>query len=258
MSELWDDEHRKIAWLIMLRMRFDTHTEVNPTISNAYVYLQKYFNSDQTIDYDLYIIVISALLVAFKNEDLKCDIRYLFTVFIRSCIDYTQIFSPDKIISIFNCTNLEIRTISPIEESKVNDCEMDILEAINYETQVELPFLFFNKCLLQYVSTTDTSNESKFYMDNDSLQTINKAFELNVIKFFSASEYLELPISVIAAISLFGAIKGKPMPPQTVEWLDNTKKEFGPEVCGKVFSVLKRQVQFLNLTPRPSTQEASS
>ena len=247
MSDIWDNDHRKLTWFIMVRMRFGTNTEVNPTISNAYVYLQKYFNSNPTVEYDLYIIVISALLVAFKNDDLKCDINSLLAIFLRVCQEFTKIYLPDEIISIFNCNSLDDRSISVFEESKVNDCEMDLLEALNYETHVDLPFYYLNTCLFQYISNTDPS---KFFMDPQTYQEIVKNFEINAIKFFSAEEYLELPVPVIAAISLFGAIKGRDVPQETVKWLEDTKREYGQEACSRVLSVFKRQNQFLNLSSK--------
>lgn len=252
MTEIWDDAHRKLAWLVMIRMRLSTNTEVNPTIANAYVYLQKYFHSNTTVDYDLYIIIISALVVAFKNEDLKCDIRRLFIFLLRACYDYEKnhIYSQDEIISLLNISSLEQRNISTLEESKVNDCEMDLLEALNYETHVDLPFYCINTCLYQYVNTTDPSSTTEFYLDPKALQDITKDFELNVIKFFSAVEYLELPPPLIATISLLQATKGKEIPSETTRWIEETRREYGQEEWHKVASVFIRQIQYLKLQPK--------
>lgn len=255
MTDIWDDKHRKMVWFIMLRMRLNTHTEVNPTVSNAFVYLQMYFNSNPAVEYDLYIIVISALMIAFKNEDLKFDIRLLFAIFLKVCNDYTQVYTPDEITSVFNIKSLEKRDISASEESNINNCEMDLLEAINFETHVDLPFHYINDSLLQFINTTDPTSTTEFYMDITILQEIVKNFELGVIKFFSAAEYLELPIPVIAAISLFYAIRGKPVPQETTNWIEETKKEFGQEACCKIASVYNRQNEYLRLYTRNPKKE---
>ncbi|OHT15942.1 Cyclin, N-terminal domain containing protein [Tritrichomonas foetus] len=229
----WTNDHRKYTWFIMVRMRLGFHANVNPTVGTAYVILQKYFSVKPNTEYKLYILIITAYLITFKNEDLKSDIRILFEQFLNCCRDYQTLCSPEKLVSIFGCNSIEPHPISSFEEKLVSECELEILEALDYEPHVELVYSYCDDHFLKYSPAIAP-------------QVIGE-IEKDFGAFFSAEEYTSLSLESVAAVIMHKHLCNREAPQETKEWIKNVLKKIGKEGCSQIASLYKRQTALLSL-----------
>ena len=236
---IWDEEHCKATWLVMLRMRYSYSLDVDPCISSAFILLQKYILSSNHVDYNLYILVITAFLVSCKNNEVRCDIRDLYTSFALCCQEYFQIFSESRLAEIFQLPDIGTRNeITDEEEQLVTKCELDFLESLNYETDVDLPYFYLKEHIYPHVNFGSEKENSDFKMN---LEKIASAF-IPTVNFF------KVPPQVIACISAMSVYKsrGKEIPAELKQWFQDVKKQFTCDAFVFASEILKEQVQMLS------------
>ena len=231
----WDDVHRKAAWLVMARMRVALKIQTNPTVGRAYVILQKYFhNNHKSKENRLYIFLITAYMIEFKNEDIKVDSRPVFNIFLSTCDEFQKVYKPNQLPKIFGIESIESRLITVDEEKAINRCEMDILQSLNYNLKIDLPFAYFQEGFLQFANS----------MDQGDVKKVEKAFDKYVTAFFSAPEYLSIDPRKIAASFLTQFNTHFSFPKEAKDWGNNNIKK---EECEKIIKIFSKQVDFLSI-----------
>ena len=240
---VWDNEHCRILWRILVYMRHYIKVDVDPVIITSFVLLQKYFQSRKESVYKMYITAITSFLISTKNNEIKCDILDAFKLFVYSAKCFIQYFSEDYLSNILELPNLKGReSISDEELSLVTACEMEMVESLNYIFEVDTPFNYLQKFVFPYLN--EESKELKMQM------------EKITVYFIPCLEYFRFPEELIAASSVmitFSVTSKANIPNEVKEWLSKIKSKYNSETFQEIQTLFKNQMSLLDLSTKTNS-----
>lgn len=235
----WDNEHCRIIWRILVCMRHFIKVDFDPIIITSFLLLQKYFQNRKDAKYKLYILSITSFLISTKNNEIRCDIRDAFKSFIFSAQSFIKIFGENYLSNILELPNLKERdSISNEELTSITNCEIEMVDALNYIFDIDSPFTHLQKHVFPFLKE-EIHGDSK------------KKLESITVAFIPCNEYFEFPAELIAASSAmitFQLYKVTP-PPEVKQWISEVKSHHTSTTFQKIQSLFKSQMTLLNNIP---------
>lgn len=204
----WTDVQRRTVWWLICRARSNLQVEVDPVVASAFVILQKYFREDYEDQYELFYIIAAALVTSCKASGNPRPVSMILNALSNIC----QSANSQTIRNLFSV--LTRKQVFDYEDMlMVNGAEIDLLRAINFSYDIEMPFTHLNRWKQSVRETIP---------DIESVEVINKIM-VDICLIICSDYYLDVPPEVAAAAAASGTVGVQP-------WITEVKERYGEEV----------------------------
>ena len=203
-QQLWSDQHRRTVWFLISRARKGLNVELSPIIASAFVILQHYFKNSEECPYKLFVLMIAALFTACKAGNCFRPIEIIYQELNKICKSM-----PLNILQKFIGSDEFTSEIFPL----VTQAEIDLLQSIDFNPLIELPFDHFERW---------SQNLRSRYSNEVFIKICNKVI-VDICLVLCSKCYLDLPPEVAAA----AAAKDILDDPDTCEWYKDVTSRYG-------------------------------
>lgn len=138
----WNEKNRRTLWFIMNKTKSTLKIDVKPQIAQAFYILQTYFR--QTPENDIKIISLAAasLAISTKLTEQYLSIQNILQVLIRVCATIPTSATRSFLNGVeFNSSFFP----SENEIEIVKSAEVELMSAINFQFDIELPFQYLDQ-----------------------------------------------------------------------------------------------------------------
>lgn len=229
----WTDEQRQIGWIALSYSRRGLRLTISPCIASSYYFLHNFFLVENHRDYDLYILLVSSLFLSCKIEDLYRPLKLVFREFAKSCVEMRKHVPIQKQKHIFGDRDFLMEELSPEEALLVGRCELDLLNAVNWKLEIDLPFSHFNDHKYIFCQLGLPNSNAIEHICNFILRDICLIIK-NV-------HYLEIPATSIAAAAMKHACLSVVLPSDAEQWVQSVEQT-NPEKFQLAFRILQENV----------------
>lgn len=215
-SKTWTAEQRQVGWVALSSSRRGLKLAISPSIASSYYCLHHFFRLEEHNDYDLYILLISSLFLSCKICDTYRPLKIIYREFAKVCHDLRKHVPLQKIKGIFGDKDFEKGELSIDEALIVGKCELELLKAVNWNMEIDLPFKHFMQH--KYVFCKIKSPKP------NCLDRICSLIMHDICLTIQNEHYLEFPPLTIAAAAMKHACKSVVMPSEAEYWIQSVEQ----------------------------------
>lgn len=215
----WSDKQRSYSWIVISFARRDLNLPVSPCIASAFVLLHKYFDDPNHKDEPLYLLITSALFLACKIEDTYRSMKNIFTAISKCIITVSEKITMDKAKQLFGDREYTNYELSSQEMRQIALCEVHLLNAIEWNMDIDLPFKHFNDARPAF---------EKLTINQNLYENFNKVLR-DLCLIMRDSKYLSIPPPVSAAVSIQHCFSETQLPESTSNWIESLKSQYPDE-----------------------------
>lgn len=215
MQNDWSEMHRSCAWVVISFSRRDLSLTISPCIASAFVLLHKYYNDPYHKDEPLYLLLTSALFLACKIEDTYRSLKHIFAALSKCITTISQKITIDRAKKLFGDRDYTVSELSSYEMHQVALCEIHLLNSIEWNMEIDLPFNHFN----------DAKPAFESLPQNENLDARFNAVLRDLCLIMKDKQYLQIPPPVSAAVSIQHCFSGTTLPQSTSDWIEQLKNQ---------------------------------
>jgi hypothetical protein len=225
---MWSPEQRRLGWVVMTVARRALKLTVSPCIASAYVLLHHYFkNAEARKARPLQILLAASLFLACKLEDCYRSLIAIVKELAIAIGKVEKYVPKEHMDRIFGDCKKEEFCLDEVKE--VSTIELELLNAIQWEVPIELPFQHINEMKHEFGELAGTENvEMSFSSILRDLCLITQDVD-----------YLSIPPVVSAAASVAHCIEEGRLPSKIKTWILELKENH-PESFAKATTILNR------------------
>ena len=215
----WTEKERRIVWFIMSRSRNTLQISLSPTIATSFIMLQNYFRSNSyESTYKLLTLIASSLFSSCKYYNEKRSLDLIFSVLGKLC---DTINSPILKKIIENIQFLDNYEIHPNEIELATRAELDILDSLEFNINIELPFNYIE--LWKPYLITQIPEKLRIQLFTN--------ISIDICHIICSDNYLDLPPELTAAVAFFDSIEHE-FPEFSIEnnIIVNIKNRYGSDL----------------------------
>lgn len=218
-AKKWSDKQRQYSWIAISYSRMELNLPVSPCIASAFVLLHKYFDDPCHADEPLYLLMTSALFLACKIEDTYRSMKIVFAAISKCIMKISQKITLNGVKQVFGDRDYTLTELTSEEMKKIALCEIHLLNAIDWDMDIDLPFNHFNDAKPAFECLTQKDNLEK------SFDFILRALCL----IMKDKQYLQIPPPVSAAASIQYCFSGRTLPQTTSDWIKQLMEQYPEE-----------------------------
>ncbi|KAK8878217.1 hypothetical protein M9Y10_004982 [Tritrichomonas musculus] len=218
-SKKWTNEQRSCAWIAISYARRELSLTISPCIASAFVLLHKYFADPNHKDEPLYILLTSALFLSCKIEDTYRSMEKLFSVLSKCISAICKRFTLEHAKQIFGDRDFTVTELSTDEKKHITICEIHLLNSIDWNMDIDLPFNHFN----------DAKPAFSCFSSNENLEQPFNYVLRDLCLIMKDEKYLEIPPPVSAAVSIQHCFSERPLPESTSNWINQLRSQYPKE-----------------------------
>lgn len=211
----WSDEQRRAVWCIIVKSRKNLKIELSPIVATAFILLQHYFKNPGENPYTIFTLMVSSLFAACKACDCYRPIKYIYDELARILK-----IAPKEITENIGTNPDEITALQPQSMVDLTHCEIDLLNAVDFNTQVELPFVHFEKW----------RESLKTKIPNEQFMMICSKIVIDICLVICSRCYLDLPPEVAAASAMAESVPSDILSTELLEWFEDVRQKYGDKV----------------------------
>lgn len=238
----WTETQRHISWSLLSFARIRLKIPLETCTASAFMMVHKYFLQNNQTNHSLFIILVTALFSACKMNETIRTMQQIFSEILNCCRDSKRRIGEQKLIDNLGRSTFDECQLSPEEIKEINTCELDLLEADNFNMKIDLPFQHVDKHVRPYLKK----------LAQDLRQPINNRLVRNICMFLCFHKTATMPTKLLAVIATEAAFDGTEIPAETQKWLETTKNEFDDSQFQLARELLAKQAAILN--PQQSQQ----
>ena len=231
----WTKEQRDYGWNLICISRQLIQIHIYPTITRSYIFLHYFFNQKEHKPYDFYILLLSSLFLSCKISDFYRPLKYLFKTFLKCCAATQKFVSTKKQKEILGDRDFsENAELTNDEFLIIGQCEIDLLNAINWHMHPIIPFDYFNcpeRNLLGDKTDDLTVNCHKIMQD--------------ICLMIKHQNYLQFHPPAIAAAATLHSFS-QPLEGKLKQWVEEQQQIYKDEIL-TIFHIIVEETQ--NLVP---------
>lgn len=230
---VWRGMPRRIAWSIISHMRLFLQVDIHPIISTSFMMIHNYYQSKPRKIHKLYILILTSVFTTCKKYELSISMPYILSCMLNVCREFSTKINAENIKKAIDLDDFTNRQITKEEIICVNNCEMDLIEANNFELIIDVPFLYTN----QFVKP----NISK--MPPEISKSINDILLKYLCIILCSEHCCDFHPEIFAmAASLFAFDNAKTEIPKPIsDWMMDVTEKFGEQQIEGAKSLLKNQ-----------------
>ena len=216
-SQTWSDEQRRAVWCLIAKSRRNLQLEISPIIASAFVILQHYFkNQGNENPYDMFILMVAALFTACKAGDCYRPMELIYQELAKILK-----MAPNSIVRNIqqNSCSIDERTQAD-DMIQITNAEIDLLHSVNFETNLELPFQYFEKWRQNLM----------LMVPNQSFMEICTKIIIDICLVICSKFYLDLPPEVAAAAATADTLPENLLTKELAEWFADVREKYGKNV----------------------------
>jgi len=214
----WTERERRIVWFVVSKARFTLQIEISPVIASAYILLQNYFrtNSNQS-KYKLLTLVVASLFSSCKFSDCLRPVDLIYSVILRIC---QSIDSQMVKAYVDEISHNELFQVTKQEVSLVHNAEFDILDSIEFNVEIELPFKYIEKWKTFVIP----------HLPEKLQIVLLQKISIDICYIICSDSYLDVPPEVTAAVAIFDIMKNEmPQEPDNYGWINHLMEKYGDD-----------------------------
>lgn len=242
----WTDDQRRIVWTLISKCRIGLQVELSLIIATAFVILQNYFRTNTECPYRLFYLMVAALFTSCKANKCFRPIQMVYDQLAKICLS-----APSNMVR--SLVGPEIQQIGgPVPQDQlqiITQAELDLLKAIDFNVNFELPFTHFEKWKSNIQAT----------VPNDHFVKICNGVIVDICLVICSKSYLDLPPEVAAAAATKESIGEENLSPETMQWIDEVNAKYGSEVFElAMHSITMEKQKTFQRRPAPPQKQASA
>jgi hypothetical protein len=238
---VWEESIR-LAWTIMSQFRHPFKLDIHPYISTAFVMLHHYFRANRHSQHPLYIVITCCCLASLKSFEVVQPLQTIFNALLKTCRELSQRASPASLKQILNLSEFSDRDLTNEESMAMNLCELDVLEAHNFESHLPVSFEYTELFVYPSLQAMEPEIGKKF---QDDLQ-LGQCFALLSVHYL---EYVPEAIAVAVTERVFAEYG---IPEAVAVWIGEAIERIGLEAVVNARELMAQQQKVLGNRQRAS------
>ena len=216
----WTDAQREMGWIVISGARRNLRLSISPCIASAFIILHRYFRTKARRSHKLYLLLVSALFLACKMEDTYRSLVTIFQEIAGCLVKVEEKLTKEKEMELFGERDFSKPDITDEEINEIGVIELELLNALDWKLDIELPFSYFNE-----IKPVLGELVAKY---GDRVERLFDVGLRNLCLIVRSEEYLDIPPAVSAAVSVENSFKRLQLPEKITEWI-NAQKRTSPE-----------------------------
>ena len=215
--EPWTDEQRTMGWIVISAARRNLRLSISPCIASAFIILHRYYRTKRKRSHRLYLLLVSALFLSCKMEDTYRALATIFQEVVGILVKVLGKMKPAKGVELFGERNFSDPVLSLAEIREISMIELELLNALDWRLEIELPFQHFNEIKPLLGELVEKIGDG-----------VEKLFDLvlrDLCLIVRAQEYLDIPPAVSAAVSVAHSFANHVLPEKIALWVETQKRE---------------------------------
>ncbi|EAX89874.1 Cyclin, N-terminal domain containing protein [Trichomonas vaginalis G3] len=212
----WSDEQRRTVWTLISKSRMGLKVELSPVIATAFIILQKYFRVNEYCPYKLFILMTAALFTSCKSQNCFRTIEMIYNELVRICKS-----APSSMVrSLIGQENFDNQgLLSPEQIEEITQAEIDLLKALDFNVNFELPFTYFERW----------KSNIQALIPNENFIKICNGVIVDMCLVISSKYYLDIAPEVAAAAAAQDSIGQGNLSEITSVWINEVVQKYGQE-----------------------------
>lgn len=230
---VWKGAPRRIAWSIVSHMRLFLKVDIHPVISTSFMLINNYYQSMPKKNYKLYILIITAIFVTCKQNEISRSMPCILCCLLNVCREFSQKINIRILQNTVNLDDFTNRQITNDEITMINNCELDLIEANNYQLNIDMPFSYTK----QFVEPNISQLPSE----------ISKQIEDNLLRYLCViicsehcNDFHPEIMAVAASLTTFDDIDIE-IPKSITDWINDSIEKFGEKNIDDAKLLLKHE-----------------
>lgn len=225
-STFWTKEQRDFGWTMISSSRSILKIPISPIFTRSFIYLHYYYSLPKRKAYDFYILLISSLFISCKVSDIYRPLQCIFQAFMKSCVAIQKYIGIDHQQELLGKRTYDVhQELTDNEITLIGQCEVDLLNAIQWKMRPINPLDFFN------------SNELNLLGDETEIdQGICEKIMHDVCVIIKNENYLKFHPEAIAAASVNHCFP-HPIQGRLKIWIDDQQMKYKDEI-GILFQIM--------------------
>lgn len=226
----WSEKQRSCAWIAISFARKDLNLAISPCIASAFVLLHKYYNDPSHKDEPLYLLLVSSLFLSCKIEETYRSMKLIFAALSKCITTISKKITLDGAKKIFGDRDFTVPELSSYEMREIALCEIHLLNSIEWNMNIDLPFNHFNNAKPAFESLAQNEN-------------LNPRFEAvlrDLCLIMKNEKYLQIPPPVSAAVSIQHCFAETTLPKTTSDWIEQLENQY-PDEFEIAFQIIEKE-----------------
>ena len=230
-------------WTLICKARIGLKLELSPVIATAFVILQNYFKNEEDCPYKLFVLMTAALFTSCKATNTYRPLEMIYNELSRICRT-----APSTLIrSLVGNDQTGSTAMGAPQLEEITRAELDILQAIDFNVNVELPFSYFEKWKMRIQS----------HIPNEYFVRICNGVIIDICLIICSRFYLDLPPEIAAAAAAKESLGDELITEETAKWFDEVQEKYGTEIFELALQSIKMEKE-KTFQRRPIQQQPSS
>ncbi|EAY08282.1 hypothetical protein TVAG_401360 [Trichomonas vaginalis G3] len=234
--ESWTESQRHISWSLLSFARMRLNLPLETCTASAFMMVHKYFLQNTQTEHSLFIILVTALFSACKMNETVRSMQQVYSEILNCCRDSKRRIGEQRLIDNLGRTKFEESKLTQEEIGEINTCELDLLEADNFNMKIDLPFQHIDKNVRPYLKKYNAELR----------QSLNNKLVKNICMFLCFHKTAAMPTLLLAIVATESAFDGIEMPPETQNWINDKKSDFEISQYQLATELLAKQAAILN------------
>lgn len=230
---VWRGTPRRIAWSIISHMRLFLQVDVHPVISNSFMMIHNYYQSKPSETYKLYILILTSIFTTCKQNEISKSMPYILSCLLNVCREFSKKMSIEALKNIIGLDDFTNRQITNEEIVMVNNCELDLIEANEFQMMIDMPFSY----------TTEFVSPNIASLPSDTSKTIDD----NLLRYLCVilcsehcNDFHPEIMAVAASLYAFNGVEVE-MPEQIKKWINDVIEKYGKQQIDNAKTLLQQQ-----------------
>lgn len=220
----WSDDQRRAVWCLIVKSRRTLKLELSPIVATAFIILQHYFKNPGENPYTMFTLMVASLFAACKTCDCFRPVQVIYNELARILK-----IAPREITDNIGTDPSTIAAFQADNYIEISNCEVDLLTAVDFNPELELPFAHFEKWR--------TTLQQK--IPNQHFMSVCNQIVIDICLVICSKCYLDLPPEVAAAAATLESVPTDILVKELVDWFEDVRQKYGE----KVFDFAMRSLQ---------------
>lgn len=235
---VWRGMPRRIAWSIISHMRIFLQVDIHPIISTSFMMIHNYYQSKPKKVHKLYILILTSVFTVCKKYETPRSMSFILSCLLNVCREFSKKIDIENLKKTVDLDDFTNRQITLQEITIVNYCELDLIEANNFELMIDLPFLYTTEIVKPNISMLPPE--------------ISKNIDDNLLKYLCiilcsehCSDFHPEIMAVAASSFAFNGVEIE-IPKPINDWMIEVAEKFGDQQIENAKMLLKAQYNVIS------------
>jgi hypothetical protein len=208
--------------------------DIHPHVSTAFVMLHHYFRVHEKPRHPLYIVITCCYLACLKKFEATRTMQAIFTALLEVCRELAErtAFPLRQVLHLSDFAN---RDLTGDEIMAMNICEMDVLQAHNFQAILSTSFDYTERFVEPSLETFETG----------AAQSLRDALSKGHCHALLSVHYLDYEPEAIAVAVTRRAFAGQSPLAAVDEWIAGATERLGREAVEAATELLEQQQKVL-------------